>query len=444
MAASQEMTASQPTCRKHKAPLCLYCVEMEELACEGCREAYGRKKYRFWPSQEAAKEHKVVLTISREKLLKKVEGHEKARRVFTDMAKHLKGQAQQTEREMKDEFEKLHRFLREEQEARIAALKEEEERKSGMLKERIEKITKELPSILDTISTIEKELQAEDIAFLQNYKTTIDKTWRALQDQQSQPGASNFMTQLAELMKLPGQVHADTVQRMCKPPQEPELITGALIDMAKHLGNLKFRVWEKMQGAVQHTPVILDPNTAAPCLTLSEGLTSMKFCTDNPQLPDNLERFTLGILGSQCFTSGKHQWDVEVGDNSNWAVGVATQSVVSKGRNVQPRQVRGVLALCFVNGKYQVKTTHLPIPWRLQRVRVELDRSSGNVTFSDPVRNRPVFTVDVHYTEPVFPYFRSSCEEHPLRVAPERVSVSVQAPTQEEQGLFPQIFNWYL
>ncbi|XP_061088256.1 E3 ubiquitin-protein ligase TRIM35-like isoform X3 [Conger conger] len=345
MAASEETT--QPICKKHKAPLCLYCVEMEELACEKCKEASAHKKYRFWTVQQAAEERRVVLTISREKLLKKVEGHEEAHRVFTDMTKHLKSQAQQTEREIKDEFEKLHRFLRKEEEARIAALKEEEKQKSGMLKERIEKITMEMSFISNTISTIEKELEAEAISFLQNYKNTIDKTRQSMQDQQSQPGASNLWTQFIELMKppLPGQVHSDTVQRMCEPPQEPDLITGALIDVAKHLGNLKFRVWEKMQGAVQYTPVTLDPNTAAPCLSLSEGLTSMKFCMDNPQLPDNPERVTLGavILGSQGFTSGKHQWDVEVGDNSNWAVGVAEESTERKEETVR------ILALIYRN-----------------------------------------------------------------------------------------------
>ncbi|XP_064180913.1 E3 ubiquitin-protein ligase TRIM35-like [Anguilla rostrata] len=441
MAASPEMTASVPICRKHKAPLGLYCVEMEELACEGCKEASGRKKYRFWTLREAAEEHKVVLRISRDKLLAKVKGHEKAQRLFSDMAKHLKSQAQQTERQIKDEFEILHRFLREEEEARIAALKEEEEQKRRTLKERIQGITEEMSYVSDTIKTIEQELEADDISFLQNYKDTVYKTWQSLQDQRCQPGVYKLMSKVSEMMKLPGQVHADTVQRMCKPHPEPEPITGGLIDVAKHLGNLKYRVWEKMLAIAPYSPVSLDPNTATCRLSLSEGLTSLKYCTDNPQLPDNPERFTsrAEMLGSRGFASGTHHWDVDVGDNTSWAVGVATQSVLRKGRN---RGV-GIVALRLDNGSYRVKTAHLPEQGRLRRVRVELDWNNGRVTFSDPVRNRPVADVGFPFTEPAFPYFYSSCEDHPLQIVPEKVSITVGAPKQGESSALPGIYHWF-
>uniref|UniRef100_A0A3B4DGW5 RING-type domain-containing protein n=1 Tax=Pygocentrus nattereri TaxID=42514 RepID=A0A3B4DGW5_PYGNA len=72
-----------------------------------------------------------------------------------------------TERQIKEEFEKLHQFLRDEEAARIAALKEEEEQKSQMMRRKIEEMNGEISALSDTIRNIEKEMEAEDVLFLQ-------------------------------------------------------------------------------------------------------------------------------------------------------------------------------------------------------------------------------------------------------------------------------------
>ncbi|KAL0969401.1 hypothetical protein UPYG_G00226970 [Umbra pygmaea] len=183
-------------------------------------------------------------------------------------------QAQHTERQIKDAFEKLHQFLRQEEEARIAALKEEEEQKSQMMKKKIEEMNREISSLSDTIRALEEELRAEDVSFLQNYSITVKRAQCILPD--------------------------------------PKTVSGALIDVSKHLGNLKFRVWEKMQGTVQYSPVILDPNTAHTDLLMSDDLTSVRL-NNTQKLPDITERFDkcTCVVGSEGFTSGSHTWDIQ-------------------------------------------------------------------------------------------------------------------------------------
>ncbi|KAL4669689.1 hypothetical protein H8959_008243 [Pygathrix nigripes] len=49
----------------------------------------------------------------------------------------------------------------------------------------------------------------------------------------------------------------------------------------------------------------------------------------NEKHPDNPERFYRYniVLGSQCISSGRHYWEVEVGDRSEWGLGVCKQNV---------------------------------------------------------------------------------------------------------------------
>ncbi|XP_064197067.1 zinc-binding protein A33-like [Anguilla rostrata] len=378
---------SEVLCSLHSEKLKLFCLVDQIPVCVICQTSRKHENHKLLPVQEAAEEYKEKLRTALAPLQEKLKAYNAVKLVCDQTAEHIKSQAQHTERQIKMEFEKLQQFLKDEEAARITALREEEEQKSQMMKENIEKMTEEISLLSEQIRAIEQELGAEDVSFLQSYKDMEKRAQCTLGD--------------------------------------PEKVSGALIDVAKHLGNLKYRVWEKMLGTVQYTPVTLDPNTADPKLLLSEDLTSVELSDERQQVPDNPERFDVGWcgLGSEGFSSGRHCWDVEVGGD-DWVVGVAKESISRKGSmNWSP--AGGVWGIWLLNGKYKALTsprTALTVQRKLQRVRVQLDWYRGEVSFSDPRDNTPLYTFKHSFTERVFPFF------HPgsLQICPLKVSVRVE------------------
>ncbi|XP_058644850.1 E3 ubiquitin-protein ligase TRIM35-like [Onychostoma macrolepis] len=88
---------------------------------------------------------------------------------------------------------------------------------------------------------------------------------------------------------------------------DQELSSETLTDVSKHLGNLKYQVWETMKNICSYYPVILNPNVAPPDISVSDDLTSVTSCLrqqDEPN-PLHLHRSRV-VLGSVGFTDDFH------------------------------------------------------------------------------------------------------------------------------------------
>ncbi|KAF4086830.1 hypothetical protein AMELA_G00089000 [Ameiurus melas] len=367
------------------------CLDDQHSVCMINQDSGKHNKHKICSTDETVTDCKEKLKTALKPLQEKLKIFEDCKLNWSRTAEHIKIQAQHTERQIKEVFEKLHQFLRDEEAVRIAALREEEEQKSQMMKEKIENLNRDISSLSDTIRVIEEEMRAEDIPFLQNYEATVKRAQCTL--------------------------------------QHPEELSGELIHVAKHLANLKFRVWEKMQDIVQYTPVTLDPNTAHSNLIVSDDLTTLRRDVKKPELPDNQERFDEFdcILGSEGFNSGTHCWDVEVGGCKRWSLGVMTESAQKK-KNIFERV--GIWFMWYKKGKHAVcstphPTTYISIPQKLERIRVQLDWERGELSFSNPLTNTNIYTFTHMFTEKLQPFLANEDKGTSLKILPLHCSVSV-------------------
>ncbi|XP_034434953.1 nuclear factor 7, brain-like [Hippoglossus hippoglossus] len=382
-------------CPLHGERLKLFCLLDKEPICVVCHTSRKHKLHDCCPVSEAVADVKEKMKSALGVLQKKRDAFDKMKKNYEDTVVHIQVQAQFVERRTREEFQKLHSFLQAEEDARMEELRSEEEEKKREMMQRIAEIEGNITSVSASIRELEEQMALEDIFVLHKCKGTL-------------PSADS-----------PAEA----------PVAAPVTTPAALIDVAKYVGSLTFHVWEKMQKIIRYTPVTLDPNTAAPWLTLSDDLTSVCDSDEKQQLPDNPERFDpdTAVLGRESFTSGKHSWDVNVGDNTAWVVGVAKESVVRKEKMSSVLR-NGYLCVYFYHNMYFAGTsplTRLTLKNNPKKVRVLLDCDKGRVSFHNPHDNALIYTFKHAIVERVFPYFWVGCQLCPLTVEPKEVSLKV-------------------
>ncbi|XP_023272905.1 nuclear factor 7, ovary-like [Seriola lalandi dorsalis] len=365
----EEKEEEEVVCDKHPEVPYWFCEDEQRAVCPVC-EFSLHQSHKVVPVEQAVSDLKEQLKSDLESLQDKRNKYEEVEKTYSEVIQHSKKQLLSTERQIRAEFNKLHQFLKEEEESRLAALREEEEQKGKTISREMKMIQEQISSLSDSISAVEEDLQKHNVPFLSSYKPT-----------QTRARAQCSLS-------------------------DPQLLSGALTDVAKHLGNLSFRVWEKMKEKVHFSPVILDPNTANQCLHLSDDLTSVRHGDTKQQLPDNPERFTkyANVLGSEGFSSGKHSWEVEVGDYPVWNVGLTKESVDRKGE-IYASPKYGVWCLLHDDDKYtNGHGETVKVKKSLQRIRVQLDYDRGKVSFYDPEDTTPIYTHRDTFTEKLFPF----------------------------------------
>ncbi|XP_072329379.1 E3 ubiquitin-protein ligase TRIM39-like, partial [Scyliorhinus torazame] len=408
----QKVKVTQPQeefyCQEHEEKLKLFCEDEHKAICLVCGMSSAHKTHRVIPIKEAAQIYKNKLETSLETLQKQMDLSLHSKREREDGILHMKAEVDRLRNEINSEFEKMHKFLVEKEEL----LKAELERKSNKVFEEMEsnltKTMAEMSSVEGAIRDLKSRLAVQEAPeFLKVQNLFV---------------LSSLKKQFCDAITPVSLTHTDfqtcfyrSQMKFHKPgtvsTQLPADIAGEPVKYIK--------VWREMRAAISPVPasLTLDPETANNQLIISQDLTSVRHGNEQQARPDHPNRFTdnLYVLSSQSFTSGRHYWEVGLGNKPYWIVGVCRESVTRKA-NITRSPENGF----WVIARYpNCKSLKIPDVISQRKVKprklgIYLDYEGGQVSFYDAEDVSHLYTFTDTFTEKLYPIVNPCNHPDPL------------------------------
>ncbi|XP_058871747.1 E3 ubiquitin-protein ligase TRIM39-like isoform X1 [Acipenser ruthenus] len=225
--------------------------------------------------------------------------------------------------------------------------------------------------------------------------------------------------EMEQLSETEDHIHfLQSFQSVCTPPTAQQLfdnIDDSFWTLREAVSRLKDDLegfWKvELMKATIAVDVTLDRDTAHSYLILSEDGKQVR-CGDKPQpLPDNPKRFDKKsyVLGREGFTSGRHYWEVEVGEKIRWVLGVTRESSQRKGGITEkPQQGFWVIWWNEENNLFsavRAPRTPLPLSPKPRKLGVYLDYEGGHLSFYNVETRSHIYTFTDTFTEKLYPLF---------------------------------------
>ncbi|XP_040212149.1 E3 ubiquitin/ISG15 ligase TRIM25-like [Rana temporaria] len=261
---------------------------------------------------------------------------------------------------------------------------------------------------LNEISRQEEKVSLAISELIQQLETQKDTLSRKIRHIEEMCNITDPITVLQE----PGIEHQDM--------EEPKIceLDDFLISLTLHRSLTDLITHIKSKNEFHVANVLLDEKTAHESLVLSADL-KMASVSDPEEDPPDPEEDTLDleerfyeycqVLSIESFSSGRHYWEVEIGDNDVWDIGVCYPTI---DRGPDGDIGRNNKSWCIDLSDNELAAVHnsdfesLNHESPLQKVGVYLDYEAGHLSFyqlSDPIRHLHTFTTT--FTEPLHAAF---------------------------------------
>ncbi|XP_030017445.1 E3 ubiquitin-protein ligase TRIM39-like [Sphaeramia orbicularis] len=389
-------------CRNHNKPLEMFCKTDQTPVCVDCTQM-EHKNHKIVSMEKASKRIRAQLKQTKANIHKMIE--DRLRKV--DEIKHSVDESKKTTEKQIQSSVQVCTILVSAIERQQTGLVKELKRKQEEVERKAEELLKELEEEMNKL-----QMRSSELGYL-------ELTQNPLHLLQSFPCLSKFSStrNWSDVT-----VHSDNCIG------EVRRAVSKLMDVCQELIN-KLSV-EEVDCLNQYSAdVTLDPVTASGWLVLSPDQKKVHSQKKKTPVPDNPKRFDscVCVLGQQSFTSGRRYWVVQVGDKTDWDLGVAKESINRKGA-IKVRPDCGYWAICRRKGgslsacadpSVTVNLKEIP-----QKVGIFLDYEEGVVSFFDAEAKAHIYTYSsCSFTESLCPYFNPCVQENeknsiPLVICP--------------------------
>ncbi|XP_064409026.1 nuclear factor 7, brain-like [Latimeria chalumnae] len=348
--------------------LTLFCENDLKPICLSCTREH--QDHKFVTMQSAVKKYQEELSLCLTELEEKIQKVNKLHKKQEWNVLSIGIKYKNLEDFITKEFTKLYQFLKDEEEAL----------KTQLLRDK-EKILKPMQENLDLLT--------EDKFRKEQRRTKL-----------TNPVNDENKVELLKEMK--------NVKESSEEDVKLKVVSGNL-SLGVFQEYLSYLIWRKMKKMVTAVPEIInfDMETAHPKLEVSSScdIKSVFYGAYRKTYSNNTKRFNtyLYVLGSTGFTSGRHYWEVEVRNKTDWDLGVVKESVEKTG-NLTLTPENGIWRMKFCSGKLSSATEEISGIYP-SRVGVFLDYEEGLVSFYNADDMALLFQYYSKFTEKLYPLF---------------------------------------